>query len=783
MSTYYYDPVNDLWVCKYSELQTLISYFIKYRKVIFDSSSPEINLRITELTIDSLIFQGTKDNPEKCKVASILETYVAFDGDWFPKFNIKNDESCYIENITDISYSFAGCYSLKSFTGIPKSVTTAYEAFFGCRFLTNISKIENFDDSYSLGLYYRNDIETIHFSGKRSNTSSSHYNSLYLYANIKLKSVYLDFDDFDIIIGFRSIKGCKNLESIYFNTQDEIDKMLLNYSEGKIKFDESYDPEGTMTFEEFCSILKVNPKPNKRKHISLRSKNNTTSFELTNHKEELKDSKTEEKINKKLSLTKDISSMAYGTRFELFRTYLGDKYKSLSHLRYRIEQYNEPDHMRNYQKTSSSLFNAIIIFNGYLVAKSGSYKFESGTIYGELTDKNGVTVNYSLFNSITVSFTTKTYVTVTANFYCKDDNLDEFDFENIVSNKVKVRIAYSYRDLDEYITEGTDYEITDDNELVIYTTSSNCPYSGSSTYPCSIDVDFELEYETKPQIVEYKGDTVCRYFNGEKFYAQPVTEGNKEFVTKRLGYSVGVKKNRNSEKMLLARYIGTEENPFTKSYDSIMTLTNNLSEPLTIPKENFPKGGVIVLCGAKGGDVADGGKGGVGQKKYIYIHANPNEDIVIQSLSFYKVSGNGNRASYTKRKYHSSSNGVYNFCHDYGNVTAYGSEGGIGGNTAYMTLTLNGKNCQISAFGGGGGGGGKATWTGYTYLQSGSEGQVGSYCGGYATYTSGLGGGGLATPEQGNIYDDKHPENGATVVGEYDDYNDTEVAYFEIGVF
>ncbi len=158
---------------------------------------------------------------------------------------------------------------------------------------------------------------------------------------------------------------------------------------------------------------------------------------------------------------------------------------------------------------------------------------------------------------------------------------------------------------------------------------------------------------------------------------------------------------------------GTIEEPFKKNNTTILSDISTETLDITFPKNLFPKGGRMLVCGAAGANVIDTATqnhvnyGGKGEIMAVEIPANPKEDLHILGVTFPKTSTDGETKS-TSQGYCSGGTDSYGHCKGWSYRTVSGVAGGIGGNNCVVTYEKKGVSYTVTAYGGGGGGGGKA---------------------------------------------------------------------------
>ena len=277
------------------------------------------------------------------------------------------------------------------------------------------------------------------------------------------------------------------------------------------------------------------------------------------------------------------------------------------------------------------------------------------------------------------------------------------------------------------------------------------------------------------------------FAGGEKLYAQiippDVGQFEEEIVQIAMKKGSGISlKDCNCVEQLQSKYdyicksAGDIYHPFQKKYTEIDVYTSDASN-IVIPKENFPKGGVLLICGGAGGSTYrasknDGNKGGDGQIKRIEIPANPKEDITISSVVFAKTSTDGSKSSYARTRYYSSGSGAYATCSSESS-TQYGSDGGQGGKNCTVTHIKNNTSQIVTAYGGGGAGGTWIDiWEGYTDAGGGT-------CKSWRTYSGAETTGGISG--QGESSTDSRGAS-ATENGSYEG-NTTTTAKLIIGAY
>lgn len=162
-----------------------------------------------------------------------------------------------------------------------------------------------------------------------------------------------------------------------------------------------------------------------------------------------------------------------------------------------------------------------------------------------------------------------------------------------------------------------------------------------------------------------------------------------------------------------AKTAGTPEEPFKKNNTTILSDISTETLDITFPKNLFPKGGRMLVCGAAGANVTDTATqnhvnyGGKGEIRAVEIPANPKEDLHILGVTFPKTSTNGETKS-TSQCYCSGETDSYGNCKGWATRNVSGASGGIGGNNCVVTYEKKGISYTVTAYGGGGGGGGKA---------------------------------------------------------------------------
>lgn len=158
---------------------------------------------------------------------------------------------------------------------------------------------------------------------------------------------------------------------------------------------------------------------------------------------------------------------------------------------------------------------------------------------------------------------------------------------------------------------------------------------------------------------------------------------------------------------------GTIEEPFRKKNTTILSDISTETLDITIPKNLFPKGGRMLVCGAAGANVIDTATqnhvnyGGKGEVRAVEIPANPKEDLHILGVTFPKTSTNGETKD-TSLRVCSGGTDSYGNCKGWSTTTVHGVSGGVGGNNCVVTYEKKGVSYTVTAYGGGGGGGGKA---------------------------------------------------------------------------
>ena len=230
--------------------------------------------------------------------------------------------------------------------------------------------------------------------------------------------------------------------------------------------------------------------------------------------------------------------------------------------------------------------------------------------------------------------------------------------------------------------------------------------------------------------------------DNETFFAQTIPEsllvkcrqGSGTVLKKKIGTEI-VEGVTTPVYQWYARTAGTLEEPFQRKYTEIDVYDTDASN-IVIPKENFPKGGVLLLYGGAGGSTT-AGSGGNGQIKRIEISASPKNDITF-SVSFTKTAVNGTQVTKSATAYKSEPipGCSGSTCVEY-TATATSTSGGIGGKNCSVSVVKEGITETVIAYGGGGAGGAATSTEYYSYF-------AGNTCRSLKTLSSGKGAGGAS---------------------------------------
>jgi len=238
-------------------------------------------------------------------------------------------------------------------------------------------------------------------------------------------------------------------------------------------------------------------------------------------------------------------------------------------------------------------------------------------------------------------------------------------------------------------------------------------------------------YRFKEQLLTEKNGELA--YADEDFKPFTVQIDNEEFYAQTIGESLLATCRNKGSGTVLKKIVGTEivegvttpvyqwyaktagtlEEPFKKNNTTILSDISTETLDITFPKNLFPKGGRMLVCGAAGANVIDTATqnhvnyGGKGEIRAVEIPANPKEDLHILGVTFPKTSTNGETKS-TSQRYCSGGYDNYSRCQGWSDRTVYGISGGVGGKNCVVTYEKKGVSYTVTAYGGGGGGGGKA---------------------------------------------------------------------------
>lgn len=198
----------------------------------------------------------------------------------------------------------------------------------------------------------------------------------------------------------------------------------------------------------------------------------------------------------------------------------------------------------------------------------------------------------------------------------------------------------------------------------------------------------------------------------ETFFAQTITESLLA-ICRNSGSGTVLKKIKKIETVegvptpmyqWITKTAGTKEQPFQRKYIELDVYTSDANN-IELDPNDFPKGGVLLICSGAGQSGSDGGRGGYGQIKKVDIPVNFGS--IELSVSFTKTATDGGKsAKVSKITCKEIGPAPYYICTDKSDYqTAIGSDGGQGGYNCTLTINKNGSSNTVISFGGGGGAG------------------------------------------------------------------------------
>lgn len=735
---YYYDNINKLWVAKFSELDSLIidefyAHKEKYHKA-------HIYLKVTNLTQNNI--KNNSESDDHMPLSNKLcRTSLYSESDFFPYYHLINDESCYSYDVTNFFQAFFDNPNLVEFQGYPETIEDLTLAFQRCARLTKVQKTPKY--TYSrVDTFSETPISKRYFADFDSDFR--------IYGDIINNTDTIDYyfinDDVDFNAHKLTYFVATNIGHLYFNKESTRQQFITNGLGSNLS---------DTTKAEVIAKTAINPYTNK--FVNVRTKEGTERVEFTADRDDLLTVINEVSICDKDTVTVDLSNENVVFFLKTCLEYTFKQMKTIAHSC--VLKQNTGISISNPVRISDNSLKLTVTFDSnivkedkYGIIKQGDLKC---TVYDE-NNGNGIPVysyetNYQCYSN--------NALTVEMMFYSNETLPESLSVGEGTENELTIstECGYSINRIESYL------ELFSHFDSPIYGDKGICEYEINCVYETDVTVKRG-----------YKGDTLSREFNGIPYYAQPVQETVKFLNEARGGHALRVLKDKNKDSILISRYIGEAESPFVKPHSVLMTITSETTSEFTVPKENFPNGGVIILYGGAGGSATNGGRGGYGQIKRINIPANPTSDILISQITFPKYASDGSRGYRTHPYYYEGYDNGYKKClRDSSKDTQYGSTGGIGGKSAKIKVRVANKLKEVCAYGGGGGGGSSGYWKGYT-----EDGN--SFCYDWREYYFSAGKGGNATSlgsASGSI--------GGTMVNseKLDEYNTSTYAYVVIGAY
>lgn len=740
---YYYDNINKLWVAKFSELDSLINDEFYAHKEKYHKA--HIYLKVTNLSQNDITNTNYNwDDIEKYHPLS-YKLQQRNEGLFFPYYHLINDESCYFVDVTSFYEAFRGNGNLAEFQGYPKNIKNYNYAFYNCEKLTKVQKLPKY--AYSDKTFENTSLGKRYFADFDRDFSINTYR----YDPDTIDYYFIN-DDVDFNAHKLTAYAKSKIGHLYFNKESTRQRFITDGLGSAFSVSEK---------AEIIAKTAINPYTNK--FVNVRTKEGTERVELTADRDDLLTVINEVSICDKDTVTVDLS---HKNEVQILKTCLEYIFKQMKTIAYScVLKQNTGISISNPVRISDNSLRLTVTFDSnivkedkYGIIKQGDLKC---TVYDE-NNGNGIPVysyetNYQCYSNNTL--------TVEMMFYSNEILPESLSVGEGTENELTIstECGYVLNRIESYL------ELFSNFDSPIYGDVGICEYEINCVYETDLTVKRG-----------YKGDTLSREFNGVPYYAQPVQETVKFLNEARGGHALRVLKDKNKDSILISRYIGEAESPFVKPHSVLMTITSATSSEFTVPKENFPNGGVIILYGGAGGSVTNGGRGGYGQIKRINIPANPTSDILISQISFPKDASDGSRGSYTHTYYYETTSNGYKFCYrDSSKDTQYGSSGGIGGKSAKIKVTVANKVKEVCAYGGGGGGGSSGYWKGYTE-SAGDNAHGYGYCYDWREYYFSAGKGGNATS-----LGSANSSNGGTMVkfAKLDEYNTSTSAYVVIGAY
>lgn len=735
---YYYDNINKLWVAKFSELDSLIKDEFYAHKEKYHKA--HIYLKVTNLSQND-IKNNSESEDRRPLSTKLCRTSLYSESDFFPYYHLINDESCYSYDVTNFFQAFFDNPNLVEFQGYPKTIKDLTLAFQRCFRLTKVQKTPKY--TYSRGdTFLGTPISKRYFA----DFDSDFYIGDYIINNTDTIDYYFINDDVDFNAHKLTYYYSPNIGHLYFNKESTRQQFITDGLASSLSDTEK---------AEIIAKTAINPYTNK--FVNVRTKDGTERVELTADRDDLLTVKNSFSIYGKDIVAVDLSNK---NNVQILKTSIEYTFKQIKSITYScVLKQNTGISISYPVRISDNSLRLTVTFDSnivkedkYGIIKQGDLKC---TVYDE-NNGNGIPVysyetNYQCYSN--------NALTVEMMFYSNETLPESLSVGEGTENEliISTECNYSLTKIEYYL------ELFSNFDGPIYGDEGICEYELNCVYETNVTVKRG-----------YKGDTLSREFNGIPYYAQPVQETVKFLNEARGGHALRVLKDKNKDSILISRYIGEAESPFVKPHSVLMTITSETTSEFTVPKENFPNGGVIILYGGAGGSATNGGRGGYGQIKRINIPANPTSDILISQITFPKDASDGSRGSRTHPYYYEGSVNGYRRCfRDSSKDTQYGSNGGIGGKSAKIKVTVANKLKEVCAYGGGGGGGSSGYWKGYT--ENGS-----SYCYDWREYYFSAGQGGNATSlgsASGSV--------GGTMVNseKLDEYNTSTSAYVVIGAY